>query len=584
MLFQRFFVKGKSTRWILLFCLLCVGFFPSSRIFAQATLLEWNLWGDIPDEKSPFFLPLPGFEKPQPCTLEVLKILENARKDKNVAGLIIKLKGQSMGLAKIQEVREALLRFKDGGKKIYSYSEGFGNSDYFFASASDRISLHPSGSVFLVGLAMEAIFLRGTLDLLGIFPDYSQVGQYKSAADTFVRKNMSEAHREVTHSILDDLYDQFTKGIAEGRGMSQELVKELIDSGPFTALGAKKSGLVDFIQYEDEFEENIEKEYGRGIKKVQFADYGKKPRPKGFFEMLFGPEEPAGGKKIAVIYASGPIVSGKSTGDLLLGKIMGSETMAKLIRDTRKDESIKAIIFRIDSPGGSGLASDVIYRETLLAKKAKPFIVSMSNVAGSGGYYIAMGADKIVAEPGTITGSIGVLGGKFDLSGLYEKIGLGVEVITRGKNADFFDSSRRFTAEQKEKLERFIWEFYEDFVKKVAKGRGKSIEEIDAIARGRIWTGRQAVANGLVDDLGGLGKAISTAREMAGIPEGEFVQIVTLPREKTLLDMIKELVEIQIAARVLPAELRCILGEIAKKKILEKERVILQMPCSYRIE
>lgn len=483
--------------------------------------VELKLSGQIVDER-------PGgiFGRKGLTTKGLLDVIEKAKRDRSVDGIILRVDPLSAGWGKIQEIRDKLLDFRSAGKKVVCYMETGGNLEYYLAAVSDMIVLCPGGDLFLVGLKSEIPFIKGTLEKLGIKADLEHIGEYKSASDLLTRDSMSDAHREVINSILDDYYDQLTEAIAEGRGLQVDEVKGKIDRGPYMAKGALKADLVDTLAYYDQVEDIAKKLTGRKIHKLKVKRFAKRKERR--YEWGAPP-------KIAIIYGSGTIWSGESGYNplpipLIGGKYMGSETIARAIRRARKDKSIKAIVFRIDSGGGSGLASDVIWREVNLAQKEKPFIVSMSDVAGSGGYYIACAADTIVAEPMTITGSIGVISGKFDMREFYNKIGLRKEVITRGENADIYTNYRGFSAEERRKVKLMMKEFYDDFVNKVAQGRGISYEDVDAIGRGRIWTGRQAKTNGLVDELGGLERAIDIAKAKAGIDKKREVKIVTYPR------------------------------------------------------
>ncbi len=483
--------------------------------------VELKLAGNIVDEK-------PGgiFGHGGLTTKAVLDLIERAKTDKSVDGIILRVGSLSAGWGKVQEIRAKLLDFRSAGKKVICYMETGGNLDYYLATAADKIVLYPSGDLSLTGLKSEVPFLKGTLEKLGIRADLEHIGKYKSASDLLTRDSMSVAHREVVNSILDDYYDQFTEAIGQERGMKAKEVKEKIDQGPYMAAGALKAELVDTLAYWDQIEDIAKKLAGRKIGKLKGKRFAQRRERR--YKWTVPP-------KIAIIYACGTIWSGESGYNpfpipLIGGKYMGSETIARAIRKARKDKSIKGIVFRIDSGGGSGLASDVIWREVTLARKEKPFIVSMSDVAGSGGYYIACAADTIVAEPGTITGSIGAISGKFDMRGFYDKIGLRKETTTRGKNANIYTDYRGFTAEERKKVKGMLKEGYDDFVNKVAQGRGMSYEDVDRIGRGRVWTGRQARINGLVDELGGLERAIDIAKAKAGLSKKQAVRIITYPR------------------------------------------------------
>ena len=334
---------------------------------------------------------------------------------------------------------------------------------------------------------------------------------------------MSESHREMLDSILDDLYDQLTQSVAEGRNLTQPEVKQLINQGPFTAKQALENGLVDRLAYRDELDDVAKALTGKRHRLVKAHSYLNSDT------YSYDWESPL--PKIAVIEATGMMVTGESFTDPITGsKTMGASTIARAIEVTRKDPSIKAVVLRIDSGGGLVIAADRIWRELIRLKAVKPLIVSMGDVAGSGGYYIAVPADVIIAEPGTITGSIGVIGGKYSLKGLYNKVGLHKEIMKRGRHADFYTDYSDYPAEERIIVQRQIQEIYDAFIEKVADARNMSKEAVDNLGRGRIWTGRQAKEHGLVDELGGLALALSTARKRAGL-ENREVQLVRLPKE-----------------------------------------------------
>ncbi|MCZ6679239.1 MAG: signal peptide peptidase SppA [Candidatus Poribacteria bacterium] len=454
---------------------------------------------------------------------QIEKTLKVAKRDSEVAGALIRLGTGGPGIGRIQEMRKTLLDFKSSGKKLIAYMNNCSTGNYMLASVCDQIVLHPSGEVRLIGLRSEVSFYKGVLDKLGIRADLEHVGEYKSASDLFTRDNMSEAHREVQNAILDDLYDQITHAIAEGRGWTQDHVKRLIDQGPFTAKQALEHGLVDRFAYRDELKEIAKDLTGKNHRLVKAGTYLKTDRYEYDWEVPL--------PKIAIVEAKGMMVTGESFTDPLTGtRTMGSATIARAIRVVRKDPSVKAVVLRIDSGGGLVIAADTIWRELMLLKKVKPLVVSMGDVAASGGYCIAVPAEVIVAEPGTITGSIGVIAGKYSLKGLYDKIGVHKEIIKRGRHADFYSDYGDYPPEEREIVLNQIQEIYDDFISKVADGRGMTKEAVDQIGRGRIWTGNQAKEIGLVDQLGGLDLALSIARKKAGL-ENKEVQLVRLPKQ-----------------------------------------------------
>ncbi len=480
--------------------------------------LEVSLSGEIAEERTKFI-----FAPSKRTILDIIQGMERAKKDKSIQGMVLRIDALDVGWAKVQEIRDAILDFRQSGKKVICFMEMAGDREYYLATAADQIVMLPAGYLLLDGLASEVTFIKGTLEKLGIKADLEHIGDYKSASDLVTRDGMSDAHREVVNSLLDDFYAQFTEGISKGRGWSLSEVKSKIDSGPYTADEALKAGLVDTLAYYDGWEKIAEEMEGKKPGRLSEKKYRKTEEYK--YSWAIPP-------KIAIVYGVGAIFSGESGWEPIVGKTMGSETIAKAIKKAREDRSIKAVVFRVDSPGGSGMASEVIWHEVVLTKEKKPIIVSMSDVAASGGYYVACAADTILAMPGTYTGSIGVITGKPDLSGLYEKIGFSKETVKRGKHADFYTLTREFTDEEREIVKRQLKEFYDGFVDKVAAGRGKTYGEIDAVARGRVWTGNQGIKNGLVDELGGLKKAIQIAKEKAGIPEDKEVELVLFPKTR----------------------------------------------------
>jgi protease-4 len=451
--------------------------------------------------------------------------------DNRIKAIILQVDMSGVGLGKSEEIRDAITDFRASGKPVYAYMEYGFTKEYYIASACDRIYVAPPGELFITGLAADVIFFRGSLDKLGIYPDIYQIGKYKSAADMFTRKEMSEAHREFMDSLLDDIFKRYVDTIAKARGKSSDEIRTLIDGAPYTPAKAKEAGLIDGVAYRDEIENELKTKLGyketEQLRVVRSADYNRvNPQSLGLNK----------GEKIAVIYATGDIGSGKSEDSPTGDQSIGSDTMVKAITYAREDKSIKAIVIRVDSPGGSGLASDVIWRAVEAAKAKKPVVISMGDVAASGGYYISAGANKIIAQPSTITGSIGVLAGKPVLRGFYDWLGISNEYLLRGKQAGLFRETEKFTADERAKFEEWIKKtYYEDFIPKVAKGRNKNVEYIDSVAQGRVWTGSQGKENGLVDEFGGLDHAVEVAKALANIPKDKGVNRVILPYPRTFL-------------------------------------------------
>jgi protease-4 len=386
-------------------------------------------------------------------------------------------------------------------------------------------------------------------DLVGIQPDMMQVGDFKGAAEPYTRTEMSAEFRKQYEVVLDDLYNQMVEIIATDRKLDPAKVRELIDVGIFLPADAKAAGLIDEVVYDDELKSRLAKKLE--VEKVDIADnYGKAKVNTDFsgmtgmfelFNLMLGDKSTPGmsnNKKLAVIYASGMIMSGDSMGSLLGGQVMGSDTIVKAIRQASEDKNVIAIVLRVDSPGGSALASDQIWRA--LQQCEKPVVASMGDVAASGGYYISMGCDKIFAEPGTVTGSIGVVGGKLVLKGLFDKIGLKTEVISRGKNSGILSEMTAFSDSERSAWKKMMDEVYRQFLTKTAAGRKMDLAKLESLAGGRIWTGRQAKDAGLVDEIGTLRDAIAEAKKLSGHKPEEKFELLVLPKPKTFLDQLLE--------------------------------------------
>lgn len=463
--------------------------------------------------------------------------LRKAARDERVATVLLMPGTLELPFwAKVQELRDAVLEFRRSGKRVIAFLEYGGDREYYLASAADRVYLLPTSPLDLTGIATYEIFLRGTLDRIGAYPDFLQIGNYKTAPNQLTERGFTPAHREMAVSLNRDMYEQLVRAIAVARRKSEAEVRALVDRGPFTPDEALRAGLVDDLVYEDQLDDRVPelRDGPRERQRVEGEDYARVPlsaaglRPRS---------------RIAVLYAAGTIVSGRSRFDPINGQLVGSETLVELIREIRGDGSIQAIVLRIDSPGGSAVASDVIWRELTITRRerpSRPLVASMSDVAASGGYYIALPAQVIVAQPATLTGSIGVYAGKIALGGTMEKLGVEYETVTSGANADIYSPFDRFEPGARARLERYMRAFYEGFVRKVAESRAKTPDEIDAVAQGRVWTGQQARAHGLVDALGGLETAVEIAKARAGIPASEDVELVIYPPRRSLYQLLSE--------------------------------------------
>ncbi len=459
--------------------------------------------------------------------------LRKAQRDPRVRSVLLMPSTLSLPYwGKVQELRDAVLEFRKSGKKVIAFLEFGGDREYYLASAADRVYLLPTSPLDLTGVASYEIFLRGTLDKIGAYPDFLHIGDYKTAVNQLTEKEMTPAHREMSESLNRDMYDQLIRGIAEARKKSEQEVRALIDQGPFVPEAALRHGLVDDLAYEDQIDDRVPelRDGSREIRRLEGTDY-QRVRPA---DVGFRPDA-----RIAIVYAVGTIVSGKSAFDPINGAVVGSETIVEQIRRIRDDSSIRAIVLRVDSPGGSSIASDVIWRELMITRdqdRSRPLVVSMSDLAASGGYYIAMPAQVIVAHPATLTGSIGIYTGKFALAGAMEKIGVSTETVKSGENADIYSPFAPFSPSQRARVQDYMQGFYENFVEKAAESRKMTPEQIDAVAQGRVWTGRQARAHGRVDELGGLQTALRVAQERAGIDPDADVELVVYPPRRSIYE------------------------------------------------
>jgi protease IV len=444
--------------------------------------------------------------------------------------VIVKPSGAAALWGKVQEVRDAVSDFRRSGKPIVAYLEYGGEQEFYLATACDKVFLMPTATLDLTGMASYELFLRGTLDKIGAYPDALHIGQYKTASNTLTEHTYTPAHREMAESLNNDMFEQLVRGIADGRKKSEAEVKSLIDHGPYLPEDALRAGLIDDLAYEDEIDDKVKLAPGK-VHYLEMNDY------RGVSAGSLGLNR---GPRIAVIYAAGIIASGKSTYDSPSGSVVGSDTLVDYLRKARADSSVKAIVLRVDSPGGSAIASDVIWREVVLTKNQKPLIASMSDVAASGGYYISMPAHAIVAEPSTLTGSIGVVLTKFVIDGTLKKLGMNMEGVSQGKFAGMYSPVRPFSPEERARMAENMQATYDAFVEKAAQGRNTTPERIDAIGQGRVWTGRQAKEIGLVDELGGLDRAVALAKQRAKIAQDTEVELVIYPPKKSFYDIVRD--------------------------------------------
>ena len=493
---------------------------------AHATLVI-SPSGDLPE-----IMPELAFGSGDELTIRAyVELIRKAKNDSRIAGILLRPGSlDSPFWAKIQELRDAIEDFKTSGKPVHAWLEYAGDREYYLASAADRVYLLPSASLDLTGVASYEVFLRGTFDWIGTYPDFLHVGDYKTAVNTYLEKSFTPAHKEMSDSLNRSQYEQLVRTIATARGKSEAEVRTSIDQGPLQPVDALRAGLIDEVAYEDELDDLVDAL--KGADYIDAQDYA------GVSWEQIGVRRRS---KVAVINAAGVINSGGSGFDPVNGAIVGSDSLVEYIREARADASIRAIVLRVDSPGGSSTASDVIWRELSISRENhRPVIVSMSDLAASGGYYIALGGDAIVAQPGTLTGSIGVYTGKFVVSGALEKLGANIEATSRGKHAEIYSPDRRFTPEERIKIEESMQVVYDQFIERTAAARHMAPEKVDEIAQGRVWTGEQAKALGLVDELGGLYKAIDLAKQRARIPAGEEVELVVYPPHRSFYEVLAE--------------------------------------------
>lgn len=496
----------------------------------DGTWLVMDIYGDIPSYNPPDDIMAAIFGRDYETLDRMLSNLDKAAIDDRIEGVLLKISASnSLGSASYEELRGKIRKAQDAGKKVYAYSDNLNRPTLFLASACDSIFVPLGMDMTLTGMGGTLMYWKGLLEKLDIHPNIHRIAEYKSAAEPVLRKDMSPEAREMYGWLLDDLWGAQTAAIAEGRGMSEAELTSLMERAMFTAPEAKEAGIVDDIRYwsdllgslKDDEEEKLPTITSGKYAEVSPASLGKK-----------------GKKKIAVVHAQGMIGGRTSRIDPMLGLVMGHESVSQDLRRVRKDDNIAAVVFRISSNGGESLASDLISHEVELLADEKPVVSSMVDVAASGGYMIAYRATKIVADPMTITGSIGSINGKMNVAGVYNKVGITFDRVSKGPNAFLWSEFSDFTPEQRKLVESNHWNGFNLWLEDVSEKRGIELPKLKKLAMGRVWTGRQAVDNGLIDSAGGLEDAITAAKELAGIPADEEVTIVNYPRKRSLFEMI----------------------------------------------
>lgn len=475
------------------------------------------------------------FGEEQPTLRQVIGTIERARTDPRIRGMVVIPQTTGAMWAQLQELHDALVDFRASGKSLVVYFEYGGAGEYYLASAAERVLMMPAGTLDLSGLATYEVFFRGALDKIGVYPDMLHMGDFKTASNTFTERGFTPEHREMSQSLNRDMYDQLVRAIATGRNRSEDEVRRALNDGPFLPEEAKAAGLIDDVVYDDQIDDAPPVQ---GTRRFDGDDYLRVAADLGR------------GSKVALLYAIGTIASGKSQFDTPGGAVLGSDTFVEWLRKVRADSSIRAIVIRVDSPGGSAIASEVIWRELMLTRTVKPVIVSMGDVAASGGYYMAVPAHAIVAQPGTLTGSIGVVTGKFVVKGALDKLGIGTDSVSDGQFAEIYSPFKTFSPAERAKVEEQMQATYELFVRRVAEGRESTPKDVDAIAQGRVWTGRQARELGLVDELGGLARAIELAKEHAKFEPEEGVELIVYPPKRSLYDLVANPLGVGVGASI----------------------------------
>lgn len=534
-----------------------------------STVLVWRVQGPIPERTQPDLFALSSTLRAQ-SVASLYRAFRQGVDDPDVRGLAVHIRGTGFGVAKAAELRRQLQAFSNAGKFVECYFETVGEGSngtlaYYLASPCDTIHMAPVGAVNLLGVYSDVPFFRGSLEKLRIDPEFFTVGEYKSAGEPFTRTGHSDEAEEALSALLDSWYEIFVDGISEGRGLEPSEVRELIDGAPYTAEEAVEAGLVDTLSYPDQFRTHVEELAGGAPSLVRLESYGQ--------------HASFSGEKVAIVFGLGTIVRGVGGTDPWTDQTyIGSDDLAETLRTLRDDPSIRAVVLRIDSPGGSAIASDLILREVELLAEEKPLVVSMSDLAASGGYYIAAKADRILAERGTITGSIGVVAGRFATSRLEtETLGISRDPIARGAHAGLWQDPRPMDPDRALRVQRLMEPVYRAFVSHVAEGRGLTVDEVDVVARGRVWSGQDALDHGLVDEIGGIGRAVEVAKELAGIPAEEGVRLLYYPESRTWLELFAGTDQ-----PVLPASLRALLKALSSRPpgALELSPRVADLPAS----
>jgi protease-4 len=539
-------------------------------VISPNAVLVLNLSGDIP-ESLPVDLAIPFLQSPgAPTITDVWNSMHRAASDNRVKALLIQPRGLTIGWAKLQEIHRDIEDFKKSGKPVYALLQNPGSKEYYLGSAANRVFLSPDDLLEVKGFRIEETYFKNTLDKLGVGVEVDHIGRFKDAGDLYTRTGMSPETREVLNQVLDQLFGDFCSTVGAARHKTADAVRSLVDLGPFTAAQAKSEGLVDELGYEDDvFAELKQKTGSSNLNRVPFRTY---------FRAV-----PSRGDRIAMLVGEGEITRGEPDGGFNSQVSISSGAFSKVVRQVRDDKSIKGVILRVDSPGGDAVASDEILHELKLLSKAKPVVVSMSDLAASGGYFISMTGDPVVSYPNTITGSIGVLYVRPNFRGLFDKLGLQQEAITRGKLADLDSLATPLSDAARQKLHESIDWTYKEFVSKVASARRKTYNQIDPLAQGRVWMGVQARQNGLIDQLGGLNESIALLRKRAHLSETGETELVRFPPRQSLLDLLFNSPSSSVAEDVFTRKLRTFVPGIPGNSLI-KGGMLRMMPYSLSVQ
>ncbi|HEY2828441.1 MAG TPA: signal peptide peptidase SppA, partial [Pirellulales bacterium] len=549
------------------------------------------------DESYPEGAGQPGiFGELSPNLAKLIERIDKAAADSKMYGIIIHLNDPQVGRGKLDELRSAIARARKAGKKVYADLHEGSSASYLLASSCDEIIMPPVGMLTIAGVRMEFTHFKNLLEKLGVQADFFQMGDYKGAAEPYTRDKMSPEFKKQMDSVLDDYYSQLIETVAADRKLDAGKVKDLVDEGLFTPSRAKEAGLIDRISYGDEFRKQLaEQQHVDEVTLVE--DYGKEQLDDedfsgiaGFMklmELISGGDQKtraSSSQKIAVIYAVGEINSGESKSSMLSSESLGSETIIKALREAEKDPKVVGIVLRVDSPGGSALASDLMWREITRIKAKKPIVASMGDLAASGGYYISMGCTKIFAEPGTLTGSIGVVTGKLALKGLMEKVGITTDSISRGKNSGWMSSDEPFSPSEKEVIMRMMQDCYKQFTEKAAQGRNMEVKQLESLAGGRLYTGRMAKQVKLVDELGTLDDAVAEAKKLAGLKADDKIERMILPKPRSFLEGLLGGSMVSSHVRMAAHELAPSLDQAEALIHMFREPAVFMMPYEVRVK